>query len=135
MNKLGRLVFVKPEPYTSLLYQQQSNQRRENAEDVIPIDRQLRADTEYSNETPLPKSPTLALEQVLNEIRRYLKVCAERDKDGYNRPPTEDAAAAQSSHRDLVLSEWLKVATVLDRLCFVIYVSLVFLATIVMLSH
>ena len=123
---------MKPEPYTSLLYDRQNSSLSER-EDVIPIDRQLRVDTEVSNETPLPKSPTLALEQVLNDIRRYLKVCAAREKDVT--VPSEDATRSQLSHRDLVLSEWLSFALVIDRLCFIIYVSLVVLSTVVMLSH
>lgn len=72
MNKIGRLVGVKQEPYTSLITDRSeirgaSALRQE--EDILPIDRQLRVDTEFSNETPLPKSPTLALEQVFILIR------------------------------------------------------------------
>lgn len=58
---------------------------------------------------------SMALEQTLDEIRRYLRVLANKSNSN------ELQQMAAPSHRELVVGEWHQVALVVDRLSFLLF--------------
>ena len=72
-----------------------------------------------------PSDPKLAMQKTLEDIRRYLQLLSAKasDKEG------------MSSHRQSVLAEWHQVATVVDRLCCVMYFVITLLITAVFYGH
>ena len=112
LQRMGRLCCVPREAYTSV------------PSEPRDVDLSMRLDEETN--IPLPQSPTLALEKVLEEIRNYMKMAATRA----NSP--DDTLM---SHQQLIVNEWHQLALIFDRLLFWCYVVVSVLVTIVMMSH
>lgn len=118
LGKLRRLVCIKAESYSAV-------PSETYARSELPVERELTAPDEE-----LPRSPTLALEKVLGDIRLYLK---QLNSQQFN--SQQQRQEVTPSHRQLVVSEWLQVAAVLDRIFFIIYIILSVVITVAVLSH
>ena len=119
LGRLSRWMCLAGAPYTAL-----------PQSDLAPRDdnpSQLRVDSELGDIGPLPRSPTLALEKTLDEIRRYLRMCANQ--------MTAAELTQQVSHKQLVLNEWHQLALVIDRLMFWGFTLITILVTISMYAH
>ena len=82
------------------------------------------ADRELFDDTPLPKSPTMALDKTLDEIRRYLRLCAAK--------MTQPESSMMFSHRQIIVNEWHQFALVLDRLLFIAFLFITLVTTFAM---
>ena len=104
LGRLSRLLCVPAEPYTRL-------PRADDADlDMSPFP--------YDSEPPTTDAASAAtaatdraLEATLQDIRKYLKVCAARATSGGD----------FSGHHQVVLNEWIQLARVVDRLLFVVF--------------
>jgi hypothetical protein len=70
----------------------------------------------------------MALEQTLEEIRRYLRVLANKP-DLYEQ---QQQQSAMPSHRELVVGEWHQVALIVDRLSFYMFTFITIVCTAAM---
>ncbi|ELU13980.1 hypothetical protein CAPTEDRAFT_199133 [Capitella teleta] len=102
--KVGPWLCVRRESYTPLA--------TEVAIDDAMADRELEESLGTNTSSPLPRSPTLALEKTLDEIRQYLRILAS------NRGAGAQQSINELSHKQLVLNEWIHLALVIDRLAF-----------------
>ena len=87
--------------------------------------RDLRVDQELQDTSPLPKSPTLAIEKTMDEIRRYLRICAAK----------ATLPEPVQSHRETVLNEWHLLTLIIDRMLFYLFFILNIIMAIGMFSH
>ncbi|CAD5121048.1 DgyrCDS9589 [Dimorphilus gyrociliatus] len=90
----------------------------------------INADDLFDNEA-LPRSPTLSLEKTLEDIRKYLRVCAQLQ----NNPQASNNNENATSHKELVDNEWNQLTTVLERLFFCFYIVFNVILSIALLSH
>ena len=87
--------------------------------------RDLRVDQELQDTSPLPKSPTMAIEKTMDEIRRYLRICAAK----------ATLPEAVPSHRQTVVSEWHLLALIVDRVLFFVFMFMNIVMAIAVFSH
>ena len=113
LGRLSRLLCVPAEPYTRL-------PRADDADlDMSPFP--------YDSEPPTTDAASAAtagsdraLEATLQDIRKYLKVCAARATSGGD----------SSSHHQVVLNEWIQLARVVDRLLFAVFLAITILTLV-----
>ena len=79
------------------------------------------------NSDSFSRSPTLALEKTLEEIRKYLRQLADKERS----PQQQNTV----SHAQLIQSEWQRLGDVMDRLAFWSYALTTFLMTVVLIGY
>lgn len=123
LGKLTRWLCIRGDVYTSIPSNDEALFDGSNATELPTAGRGRGLDKELTDDTPLPKSPTLAIEKTLDEIRRYLRICAAKTA-----LPEQPVA----SHKQIVINEWHLVALVLDRVAMLFFVLLTAFIAIVM---
>jgi len=77
-------------------------------------------------------SSSASLEQTLSDIRQYLRLLAAAAGGGGD---VGSRQGSLSSHRDLVVGEWQRVALVIDRVSFVLFSLISVIVTIALYAH
>ena len=82
---------------------------------------------------PKPSTaPSSTLEQTLADIRDYLRhLAAAAGADG----DVDSRQGSAPSHRDLVVGEWQRVALVIDRVSFALFLFVSIVVTIALYRH
>ena len=118
---VNRIVLVKNPAYTAI--------PADAAVEENTAYRELRdragAGADPARDDPLPRSPTMAIEKTLDEIRLYLRYLAAK----------AEIPEKSAPHRELVLNEWHQVALVIDRWLFAILFFVSFVVTIALYGH
>lgn len=126
LNKIGRWLCLPMESYVPLATDVAVEESLANRE----LQQTLHRDSEDGAPSPLPRSPTLALEKTLEEIRQYLRLLTAQKKT------TELRGEADFTPlRQLVTNEWHHLALVIDRLTFWVLFVIFVIVTIAMYAH
>ncbi|KAI0213258.1 Acetylcholine receptor subunit beta [Lamellibrachia satsuma] len=112
LGRLSRLLCVPAEPYTRL-------PRNVDAElDMTPFP--YDTDPPATTDAAPAGGKDRALEATLDDIRKYLRICAAHATSG----------GETGSHHQVVLNEWIQMARVVDRLLFAIFFVITLFVTI-----
>ena len=110
LGRLSRLLCVPAEPYTRL------PRNLDDAElDMTPFP--YDTDPPATRDAAPADDKDRALEATLDDIRKYLRICARHATSG----------GETGSHHQVVLNEWIQLARVIDRLLFAIFLTITFL--------
>lgn len=117
LGRLSRIFCLRPDMYTSI------------PSDLSTLDNGA-SELRTADELGLDSSGrrTNAMEATLEDIRKYLKICASKTTEVQPTP-------GFSSHRELVINEWHEVAMVIDRFMCLLYVMVTVLMIIFVFSH
>jgi len=91
--------------------------------------------TEQELEMPLPKSQTMALDRVLDDIRMYLRDLSGRGPSNGNQAASSMGIPNMPSHQELLLEEWRLLALVIDRVMFWLFLVITVIVSLAILSH
>jgi len=129
LGRLSRLMCVRVRPYTSSSPKdvasavEAEDARRELQGMLAAEPRSISSDGgggAMGGSAPRPRSPTLAIEKTMDEIRLYLRYLATKS----------ETTGEVAPHSELVMNEWLQVALVVDRLAFWIFLFVSVITTI-----
>lgn len=104
LGRLSRLLCVPAEPYTRLPHGDDADL------DMSPFP----YDSEPTTDAASAAHRDRALDATLQDIRKYLKICAAQATSGGD----------SGSHHQVVLNEWIQLARVVDRLLFVVFLTI-----------
>lgn len=145
LGMLGKMCCVSTRPYTTLASSGHIVAHREleersggaaEGQDYAPDAGRQHPDKHRSlggrilQQDAVTNALPLAVEQTLDEIRRYLRVLAMASEAAAVESKDQLHDGSIASHRDLVVNEWQRIALVIDRLSFGFFLIVSIIVTI-----